>query len=300
VAVYDIMTERHEISTLLQRELVTDERVFGKLTAGTLQQPAITAESVHHIMKLVAGVPIKRPAAFFDPNEYGEGLSDVGTHVVDLVQWTAFPKEDLDYKRDIAVLEGKHWPVMVSKAEYQKVTGSDEFPASVAKHVKDGTLAHYCNNRVVYSLRGIHVQLDILWKWEAAPGMADSYVAVFRGDKSRVDLRKGKEENFVPEVYVVPNSAGQKAEVFAALKQKIASLQERWPGVGVEEGVSEARIVIPPRYRVGHEAHFAEVTNQFFTYMKSPQSVPPTEKAGMLAKYYVSTRGVELGREADQ
>ncbi len=55
-------------------------------------------------MKVVAGLPLRRPAWFFDVTEYGDGLADVGTHVVDLVQWTAFPHELIDYKKDIRIL----------------------------------------------------------------------------------------------------------------------------------------------------------------------------------------------------
>jgi hypothetical protein len=47
-------------------------------------------------------------------------------------------------------------------------------------------------------------------------------------------------------------------------------------------------------YRVGHEAHFAEVTRQFFAYLKDPKTLPAWEKPNMLAKYYVSTKGVEM------
>ena len=58
---YDIMTERYEITSILQRELVNDEELFGKLEAGSDAAPAITARSVHHLMKEVAGVPLRRP-----------------------------------------------------------------------------------------------------------------------------------------------------------------------------------------------------------------------------------------------
>jgi hypothetical protein len=73
-------------------------------------------------------------------------------------------------------------------------------------------------------------------------------------------------------------------------------LQSHWPGLAVEERALEARIVIPEKYRVGHEAHFAQVTSRFFEYMKSPKSMPAWEGPNMLAKYYVSTKGVELGQ----
>ena len=58
----------------------------------------------------------------------------------------------------------------------------------------------------------------------------------------------------------------------------------------------EARIAIPERYRVGHEAHFGQVASRFFEYLKAPESMPAWERSYMLAKYYVSTKGVELAQ----
>jgi hypothetical protein len=82
--------------------------------------------------------------------------------------------------------------------------------------------------------------------------------------------------------------------VFAALRQKIEALQKLYPGVAIKEDTGEARLVIPPRYRVGHEAHFAQVTNRFFDYLKAPQTMPAWEKPNMLVKYFITTKGVEL------
>jgi predicted dehydrogenase len=292
---YDIMTERYEITSILQREFVNDAEVFGQLVAGTAVKPGISAKSIHHLMKLVAGIPIRRPVWFFDVEQQGEGLSDVGTHAVDLVTWTAFPKQQIDYRKEIRVLDGKHWPTEISKADFERVTGENDFPGYLSEYVKNGRLEYYCNNAVHYTIRGIHVQLDILWNWEAPLGTGDSYAATFRGTRARVEIRQGIEENYVPELYIVPDPSA-KAAVFAALKKKIAALQTVWPGLSIKETGDEARIVIPGQYRVGHEAHFAQVTNQFFEYLKSPKSVPGWEKTNMLAKYYVSTKGVELGR----
>jgi predicted dehydrogenase len=182
---YDIMTERYEITSILQRALVNDREVFGQLDAGTAEDPAVRARSVHHIMKVVAGVPLRRPAWFFDVAEYGEGLADVGTHVVDLVQWTAFPDQAIDYRKDIRVLEGRRWPTKLTQAQLQQVTGE-----SAA-----APLDYFCNNSVHYALRGVHVALEIIWNWEAAPGTGDVYEASFRGSKVSIEIRQGQAEN---------------------------------------------------------------------------------------------------------
>src|SRR5881397_3353383 len=97
---YDIMTERFEITSILQRVLVNDPATFGAIVQGSESDPGVYMESVHYLMKIVAGAPNIRPAWFFDTAEQGEGLNDIGTHLVDLVQWTLFPDHAVDYKSD--------------------------------------------------------------------------------------------------------------------------------------------------------------------------------------------------------
>ena len=293
---YDIMTERFEITTILQRELVNDAATFGSIVKGTREDPAVAMESIHHIMKTVAGVPNLRPAWFFDINQQGEGFADVGNHLVDLVQWTLFPEQSIDYRKDISLLAAKRWPTIITKAEFKSVTGESGFPEFLSTNVKDGKLEYYSNNTVDYTLRGIHTQLKVAWNYEAPEGAGDIHFAVYKGTKSCVEVRQGKEQNYRPEVYVVPNSAAEKPAVIAALNKKIESLQSRFPGVAVKDLGKDILITIPDKYRVGHEAHFAQVTSKFLGYLKNPKSLPAWEKADMLAKYYTTTKGVELSR----
>jgi hypothetical protein len=62
VLLYDIMTERSEITTVLQTELSQVPAIFGELQKGSLKDPAVTKESIHHFYKYVSGSPLKRPA----------------------------------------------------------------------------------------------------------------------------------------------------------------------------------------------------------------------------------------------
>jgi hypothetical protein len=55
---------------------------------------------------------------------------------------------------------------------------------------------------------------------------------------------------------------------------------------------------IPDTYRIGHEAHFGEVTRQFLRYLHKVEPVPTWEKSNMLAKYFVTTSGVALAQGA--
>ncbi len=286
VVAYDIMTERYEVTSQLQRELVNTPDIFGEPVPGDAEAPGVVATSIHHIMKVVAGLPLRRPPWFFDVAEIGEGLADVGTHVVDLVQWTLLPDQVFDYRQEIEVLGGRRWPLTLSREQLELVTGKADVP--------DG-LDYYCNNSVHYTLRGVHVKLEIVWNWEAPAGSGDAYEAAFRGTKASAEIRQGAAEKFVPEVYIVPG-AEARAGVFSALRKKVADLQTRWPGLAIEQKEHEARLVIPQRFRVGHEEHFAQVARRFLSYTKDPQSLPAWERSFMLAKYYVSTRGVEVAQ----
>ena len=275
LAAYDIMTERYEVTSQLQRELVRDPEVFG-------EPVRVTARSVHNIMKMVAGSPLRRPAWFFDIEEYGEGLADVGTHVVDLVQWTLFPDQAIDWRKDVKINGGKRWPLVLTPDQFEQITGER----------RKKPLEYYCNNYVDYTLKGVPVTMEIVWDWQAPPGAGDVYEASFTGTRSRVDIRQGAAQMHVPELYV----AASHRDVVDAVKRNVAAMQDRWPGVKAEGANGEMHIAIPEKYRVGHEAHFAQVTNRFVEYVNSPEAMPAWEDAYMMAKYQVSTRGTEAGR----
>jgi predicted dehydrogenase len=256
-------------------------------------------ESVHYLLKLVAGMPNRRPAWFFDVEQQGEALPDVGTHLVDLVQWILFPDQPIDYRKDIVMQSGKRWPTVLTRADFQKVTGEADFPQFLRASVRDDKLDYYCNTRVSYALRGINIKLDVLWNYETPVG-GDAHFAYFKGSRARIEIRQRKEENFRPELYVIPNKANDKAALLTALGKKIESVQGRFPGVALQDRGGEILVSIPDRYRVGHEAHFAQVTNRFLEYLKNPASMPAWERPNMLAKYFVTTRGLELSRQATQ
>ena len=293
----DIMTERFEVSTELQRELVNDPAVFGTLLPGSEADPAVYMESVHHLMKMVAGAPNIRPVWFFDTEQQGEGLNDIGTHLVDLVQWTLFPEKPIDYRQDVRLLSARRWPTMIPRAEFRRVTRED-FPPELAGHVKGDSLEYFCNTLASYTLRGAHVTLNVIWDWEAPPGAGDSHFAYYRGSRARVEVRQGAAEKHLPEVYVVPNDPADKAAVLAAVQKRIGGLQEQYPGTALVDLGHELRLAIPDRLRIGHEDHFAQVTRRFLRYVRDRSALPGWERPNMLAKYYVTTEGTALARRS--
>ena len=117
------MTERFEVTPMLQRALVNDRAAFGEIVPGTEAEPSVYMESVHHLMKVVAGAPNIRPQWFFDTNEQGEAASDIGTHLVDLVQWTLFPGQGdrlpRRHPRARRRSAGRPW---IPEADFRRVT----------------------------------------------------------------------------------------------------------------------------------------------------------------------------------
>jgi hypothetical protein len=163
--------------------------------------------------------------------------------------------------------------------------------------VKNGSLEYFCNTLVTYTLRGIHTTLNVIWDWEPPPGSGDTHFAFYRGSRARVEIRQTRADKFRPELYVIANDPAAKPQVLAAVRAKIAALQRQYPGTGVEERGSDILVTIPDALRVGHEAHFAQVTTSFLQYFRDRKALPAWERPAMLAKYFVSTKGTELSHQ---
>ncbi len=297
VLLYDIMTERHEITTILQREFAGIESVFGTLVAGTLDDPAISKESVHHFSKLVAGSPIVRPAWFFDTEQQGEGLVDITTHLVDLVQWGAFPGIALDYRSDVRVLRARRWPTVITPEQFRHVTGLAAWPGFLHKDLgADGNLHVFANGNLDYTLRGVHAHVSVLWHFEAAPGAADSHASVMRGSRARLVIRQGAVEKHIPTLYLEPNTGTDRATWERSLHAALPALRARYPGVDTVPTAGGVVVTIPAAYHVGHEAHFGQVADAFLEYVAAG-ALPAWEVPNMLAKYYTTTRALDLARQ---
>jgi len=292
---FDMMTERHEITNILQRELIMDRDIFGVLKEGTPDEPAVFMESVHYLKKLVAGQPLRRPEWFFDIQTQGEGLTDVGTHLVDLAMWLVFPDQVIDYRADIKMISGERWPTVLDVNQYRDVTGKAQFHDSLASAIQNDRLHYFCNNRVKYAIRGYHVQLDVLWDYEATSG-GDTHQSTIRGTFSHIKIRQGKNAGDKPELIVTPTTTRDCHGVGRSLERKLESWQTRWPGLKVVPLGIEYQVFIPDALRIGHEAHFARVVDEFLHYIWNPRSMPKWEMPNLLAKYYVTTQGVAMGR----
>lgn len=288
---YDIMTERFEITTMLQRELSMLPEVFGTLEKGTPQNPAITKESVHHFYKYVSGNVLTRPAWFLDATQQGEGIVDVMTHLVDLVQWECFPEQSID-TADIKVNTAKRWPTEMALSQFKAITKLDVFPDYLKDKVEsDSLLKIFCNGEINYQIRGIHAKTSVIWKYQAPEGTGDTHYSIMRGSKANLVIRQGKEEQYKPTLYLEP--VGKDAKYEAVLLEQIKSVAAKYPGVELRKLKNGWEVVIPEKYKEGHEAHFGRVTEKFLEYLKNG-NMPSWEIPNMIAKYYTTTQGLEV------
>ena len=294
VLLYDIMTERFEITTMLQKELSRQKALFGVLDRGSPDNPSISKISVHNFSKVVAGAQLKRPQWFFDPAQQGAGIVDVTTHLVDLVQWEAFPGVTLK-PSDAKVLNARRWPTPLTLEQFGRVTGATAFPAYLQPYVKDGVLQAPANGEFTYTLKGVHAKVSVTWDFEAPPGAGDTHFSVMRGTKATLTIKQGKEQNFKPALYVDRAPAEAAVDFARNLRAAVSAVARKYPGIDLKEEGDHFVVTVPDHYHNGHEAHFTQVTEHFLKCLKAGK-LPDWEVPNMLTKYATIMQAYELTR----
>jgi len=291
---WDIMTERHEIANRLQQALAARPEVFGRFRSEG-EHPAIEMSSVHHLYKVVNQRPLVRPLWYFDTAVQGEGITDVTTHLVDLTQWLVDGAKRSDYDRDVELLSARQWPTGVPRDVFERITGTSDFPASL-RDADNGTLSYLCNAQLSYRLNGVPVRLESLWHLAIPEGGGDTHYAIARGSLADLIVEQGAATGFRTEIAVRPVALAD-AHYARALRNAVASLQDRFPGIGIEATGSAFRITIPESLRTTHEEHFAAVLDQFLAYVDRgewPDNLGPD----LVTKYTLLARAAELSHSS--
>jgi predicted dehydrogenase len=294
---YDIMTERYEITTMLQKELSRFPKVYGTQEKGTPDDPAVTKESVHHFCKLVAGKTLQRPPWFYDTRQQGEAIVDVTTHLTDLVQWETFPNVTLS-PSDVTVVKARSWASPITLEQFKASTSTSEWPAYLKPDVDDkGVLQCKANGEFVYALKGVYAKASVLWNFQAPAGAGDSHFSLMRGTRSSLIIEQGEAEKYKPVLYVEPRrGTGVKAEeIEAALKEAMVEINKTYPGIGFEKHETGFRVLVPASYAVGHEAHFGQVAEKYLGFLKN-HNMPEWEVPNMLVKYYTIMEAYKKSR----
>ena len=77
-----------------------------------------------------------------------------------------------------------------------------------------------------------------------------------------------------------------------ALEKAVAAIQAEYPGVELKQEENLWHVLIPDKYRIGHEAHFAQVMDRYLKYLIG--KLPAWEETNMITKYYITTKALEL------
>ncbi|MEX2601876.1 MAG: putative oxidoreductase C-terminal domain-containing protein [Balneolaceae bacterium] len=297
--VNDIMTERHEITSILQKELSGIPELFGELESGSPEDPAITKESVHFFNKVVAGEPLIRPSWFFDVTQQGEAIVDVSTHLVDLILWQSYPEEPIDYRNPgegITVHSARVWDTPMTGDEFERVTGQLAWPDFLQPYVdSEGLLQVAANGEFIFKVRDTWGKVAVLWGYEN-PGGGDTHYSIMRGTDANLIIRQDEEQGYQATLYAEPVEGRSRESFEEALTAALGSLSDRYPGLTAEyiEGLGW-EIGIPVDYKEGHEEHFTRVTELYLDYLVEGE-LPDWERVNLLTKYYITTRAYEMSR----
>ena len=293
---YDVMTERFEITTLLQKEFSLIPGVYGQQQAGTPDDPAIVKESVHHFLKTVSGSPLIRPAWFFDIEQQGAGVVDVTTHLVDLVQWECFPNQIIDYTKDVEIVDANYWETPMTLAEFQMVTGHENYPDYLKKDVRDDILYVYSNGDITYRIKNVCAKVSVIWNYAFPEGGGDTHYSIMKGSKSHLIIEQGKEQGYKP-VLTIKAAKGTETVAFEKeLNEAMKAITAKYPGVALsKQAAGTWKVEIPQSYHNGHEAHFGQVTENFLKYL-SEGTMPEWEVPNMITKYYITTHALEIAK----
>ena len=294
--IFDLMTERYEMLNVIERELLNESSLFGKLKKGSEEEPAVSMASTHHFFKTVSGVPLRRPVWYYDVEQQGEGIADVTTHLIDLITWQCFPDEAIHYATDVRVNSSKHWCTPITLDQFTKSTQCDSFPVCLKKYVKNDVLGVMANGEINFSVKGTHVRIKVIWDYEAPEDGGDTFVSVKKGTLSEIKIVQDRESKFTRQLYIQKNDEIDLHSFKTELDKVINKLKKSYPFITVvEKNTGLYLIDIPLQNRSGHEEHFSEVVKSFLQYL-SEKNMPEWENENTITKYFITTTAVDIAQ----
>lgn len=294
---YDIMTERYDVLNEIERIIIEDDDLFGTLEKGTYEHPAVKLESVHHFYKTVSGKPLIRAPWYYDVEQQGEGIVDVTTHLIDIVNWKCFPETVLNYKRDVEILDASHYTTDITLDQFRRSTKMTNFPEYLNKYISDSLLKVYSNGKIQYKIKDVNVAISVLWNYEALSGSGDTFSSTIRGTKAFCQILQDKKQGSVPQLYVGSIKKVDDVDFSSKIDALMQKLQLIYPYVNAVKEGEKYRIDVPAEKRVGHEEHFSKVAEKYFNYVKE-EKMPEWEIAFMLTKYYITTQALKMAKSA--
>ncbi|HXJ81065.1 MAG TPA: putative oxidoreductase C-terminal domain-containing protein [Candidatus Methylomirabilis sp.] len=281
----EIMTGRHEITSILTRKLVGASEVFGDFAGGGRDAPAIETASVHHLEKTVNGAPLRRPAWFFDVRVQGDGIADIPTHMVDQAQQLVAAVESRSAgSREKApeLIAARRWATPVPLTLFSRVTGAPAFPSEIREMVAGSDLSYYGNAELRFRLGDVTVALDTRWDLSAPAGGGDTHRTVIRGTRAEIRVELSAQTGFKRRLSIVPRLHADRLR--AALDRTVAAWQGDHPGVALASSGDGWQIRVPRELDTGHESHFPLVLADFLSLAERGRA-PAALASDTLAKY---------------
>jgi hypothetical protein len=196
-------------------------------------------------------------------------------------------------KEDIEINSSKRWTTALTTEMFSKVTGLDAYPPYLEKDVDGSILRVYSNGEINYTIKGVHARVSVIWNFQAPEGTGDTHYSVMRGSRCQLEIRQGEREGYRPTLYIMPTFIDSPDEFRKDLEAAVQKVAEKYPGISTREVDELTWVVdIPDSYKVGHEAHFGQVTGQFLDYLKKGE-LPEWEIPNMIVKYYTTTQGMK-------
>jgi predicted dehydrogenase len=284
---FDMMTERYSLIHRVQRSIMQDSMLFGKLTKGSLTHPAVVESSVHHFYRGGKGT---RPAWYFDVLQQGEGVVDVTTHLIDLSFWKTFPEQSIDYQKDIQMVGATHGPVYLSRAEFTAATSLPAIPLSLAAYMKDSTLSVFANGSINYILKGVYTKVEVEWRAATPPGGNDIRKAYAEGTKSTLFIMQQYGQN-KPKLCLQKTNSISDQMFNIQLIKSFEKLQKDYPGLSWSEEGKFIQINIPSELELNRD-----ITFQVFSDHLLNHTMPKWEVPNTIAKYFITTSALELAK----
>lgn len=269
------MSMRNQVIYLLQKELATIPEIFGALEMGSPENPAVVQENMHHYYK-----SIKRPTWFFDVKQQGNGVTDVTTHLADLVLWTCFPEQEICYEQDVEILSARLWPTMITPAQFKKVTQIDGYPDFLKPYQDGDQLKVFSNGEIISLIKGVYVRLTARWDFAPPAGKSDTYHSLLRGTRAILQIKPGQPTD----LYIKPAHGIRVTKLERELHNHVNRLKKDYPFISLHK-----------------EKNGWRITSQQRTLGKNARIVVPTKREveRMLAKYYITTQADAVAKLAD-
>jgi len=283
----EMMTSRHASTSSVANRLVGERDIFGDFSTGA-GGPAIDLASVHHLEKVVNGVPLRRPPWYFDVRVQGDGVADIPTHLVDQAQ-RFVATHGLTTDRGLELIGARRWSTEVPRAVFTRVTGLADFPADLRVDLDGDGLAYAANAEISFRIDGVDAHLMTRWDLTEPPGGGDAHSAAITGTDARVRIEQGPQTGFRRRLWVEPRGSGARLE--KALGRAVAAWQSDHPGLDVTTAADGFEVRVPAGPGTAHEAQFPLVLDEFLRTLDGG-TWPDARAAETLAKYELLARAL--------